>query len=149
MDKLTHFPSTDPVSRMQRNINKLFDDFSAIKWFDDLGVKDSDVFSPKSDIVESNDKYIIHIDLPGLRKNDVTLTYKDNCLTISGERKQESERKTSEYVRHELQFGKFYRSYTLPNVGSLEDIKATMRDGILTITAPKSEDKKTKEIKIQ
>ena len=149
MDKQTPFPSTDPVSRMQRNISKLFDDFSAIKWFEDHDVKDSDVFAPKSDIVESNDNYIIQVDLPGIKKNDITLTYKDNCLTISGERKQESERKTSDYVRHELQFGKFYRSYTLPNVGSLENVKATMKDGILKITVPKSEEKKIKEIKIQ
>lgn len=149
MDKLTRFPSSDPVSKVQRNINKLFDDISAIKWFEDQGVKGSEIFAPKSDITESNDTYIIQADLPGILKNDITITLKDNCIVISGERKQESKHKTSEFIRHELQFGKFYRSYTLPDVGPLDKISATMKDGILTITIPKSEEKKVKEIKIQ
>lgn len=149
MDKLTHFPATDPISKIQRNINKMFDDISAIKWFDDQGFKDDDIFKPKSDIVESNDNYIINIDLPGLSKNDVKLTYKDNCIIVNGERKTESLNKNAEFHRHELYTGKFYRSFTLPNMGSWEDIQASMKDGILTITVPKSEQTRTKEITIQ
>lgn len=148
MDKLTHFPETDPFSKIQRNINKMFDDVTAIKWFDDQGFKDADVFRPKADIIEGNENYVIQIDLPGISKDDIKLTCKDNCIVVSGERKVELEKKKEEFHQHELQKGKFYRSFTLPNMGLRENIQASMKDGILTVTIPKSEETRTKEIKI-
>ncbi|MBE9592875.1 MAG: Hsp20/alpha crystallin family protein, partial [Proteobacteria bacterium] len=73
---------------------------------------------------------------------------KDNLLTLKGERAIDKEIKQENYYRRERSFGSFYRSFTLPTTVNPEDIKATYKDGILTVEVPKQEEKKPKQITI-
>ena len=104
---------------------------------------------PLTDIYEDKDNYIIKADLPGLKKDDVKISYNNGQLEISGERTQEQEIKDAKCHRIERSFWKYYRSFTIPKEIKDEKIKAEFKDGQLTITIPKAEDVKPKEIEIK
>jgi len=107
------------------------------------------VWMPLTDIIEDKDNYVLKLDLPGISKNDVKISYSDGQLMISGERKQEKESKDSKYHRVERSYGKYYRSFTLPQKIQEDKIDAEFKDGQLTITVPKSEKAKPKELDIK
>jgi len=107
------------------------------------------VWMPLTDIIEGKDNYVLKLDLPGVSKNDVKISYSDGQLMISGERKQEKESKDSKYHRVERSYGKYYRSFTLPQKIQEDKIDAEFKDGQLTITVPKSEEAKPKELDIK
>ncbi len=109
---------------------------------------ESAVWSPQTDIVEDNDKYTLKLDLPGVDKKDVKLSYKDGELSISGERKEEKESKDSKVHRVERSYGKYYRSFRLPEKIKDDSIKAEFKNGTLTINIPKAEEVKPREIEI-
>jgi HSP20 family protein len=104
---------------------------------------------PLTDIIEEDDKYILRMDLPGIDKKDVKISYANGELTISGERKQEKVSKKATYHRIERAFGKYYRSFSLPEKIVEDKIEAEFKDGQLTITIPKAEDAKPKEIEVK
>jgi HSP20 family protein len=103
---------------------------------------------PLTDIYEDKDNYKIKADLPGIKKNDVKISFSNGELSISGERIQEEESKDSRTHRVERVYGKYYRSFTLPKEIKEDKIKAEFKDGQLTITIPKAEEVKPKEIEI-
>lgn len=107
------------------------------------------VWMPLTDIYEDKDKYTLKIDLPGIKKDDVKISYVDGRLSISGERVQESEQKDSKWHRIERSFGKYYRSFNLPEHIQEDKINAEFKDGQLTVTVPKAEEAKPKEIEIK
>ncbi len=107
------------------------------------------VWMPLTDIYEDKDKYTLKLDLPGVKKEDVKISYVDGQLSISGERVQESEQKDSKCHRIERVFGKYYRSFNLPDHIKSDSIVAEFKDGQLTITVPKAEEAKPKEIEIK
>ncbi len=107
------------------------------------------MWMPLSDIYEDNDNFKLKLDIPGVNKDDVKISYSDGELIISGERKQEKETDNSKYHRIERSFGKFYRSFTLPKKIKEEKIEAEFKDGQLVITIPKSEEAKAKLIDIK
>jgi len=104
---------------------------------------------PAVDIVEQKDDYIVKVDLPGLTKNDVKITVQNDILTIRGEKKQEKESKEQNVHRMERSYGMFQRSFTLPSSVKSEKIDAVFADGVLTITLPKVEEAKAKEIEVK
>jgi len=107
------------------------------------------VCMPLTDIFEDKDKYTLKLDLPGIKKDDVKISYVDGKLSISGERTQESEHKDSKCHRIERSFGKYYRSFNLPERVQTDKIFAEFKDGQLTILIPKAEEEKPKEIEIK
>lgn len=107
------------------------------------------VWMPLTDIFEDNDKYTLKLDLPGIKKEDVKISYLDGKLSISGERVQEEEHKDNKCHRIERVFGKYYRSFNLPENIKSGEISAEFKDGQLTIIVPKSEEAKPKEIEIK
>lgn len=107
------------------------------------------VWMPLTDIYEDKDKYTLKLDLPGIKKDDVKISYVDGRLSISGERAQESEHKDSKCHRIERSFGRYYRSFNLPEHIQSDKINAEFKDGQLTITVPKAEEAKPKEIEIK
>lgn len=107
------------------------------------------VWMPLTDIFEDKDKYILKLDLPGIKKEDVKISYVEGQLSISGERVQESEQKDAKCHRIERVFGKYYRSFNLPDHIKSDSISAEFKDGQLTITVPKAEEAKPKEIEIK
>ncbi len=107
------------------------------------------VWMPLTDISEDKDRYTIRLDLPGVSKSDVKISYVEGQLNISGERKQEKESKDSKYHRMERIFGKYYRSFTLPQQIREDQIEAEFKDGQLSIIVPKAEEAKPKEIEVK
>lgn len=107
------------------------------------------MWTPRMDIYEDKESLKVYADLPGLTKKDVAINVEDNILTIKGERKFEEEEKKDNYCRVERAYGTFRRSFTLPNNVDTNAIKASMKDGTLTVTIAKKEEAKPKEVEIE
>ncbi len=105
-------------------------------------------WDPAVDIVEDKKEYIIQADLPGLRKQDVDVTFANGVLRLSGERKQEAEGKDRRHHRAECPYGTFHRSFTLPGDTSPGQIHADFKDGVLRVHVAKSESAKPKQIAV-
>ena len=105
-------------------------------------------FLPALDVAEDNNSYTIKADLPGLKKEDVHLSFDNGVLTIEGERKSEEEKREKNYHRIERSYGKFVRSLNLGAQIASDKIQANYKDGVLTITAPKADESKRKAIDI-
>ena len=137
---------------MEREFNKLFNDFGKRIGFSESDSKDeyeNAVWMPLTDIKEDKDKYFVMFDLPGVTRDDVKVSYADGQLSISGERKQEKESKDSKFHRVERVYGRYYRSFTLPQQVKEDKIEAEFKDGQLTVTVPKAEETKPKELEIK
>ena len=108
-------------------------------------------FVPAVNTREASDAYYIEVDLPGVKKEDVDVSVDKNVLTISGKREVSNEIKEDDYYRVESAYGKFSRSFTLPENVDVEKIKASNENGVLEIVIPKQEVIKdsTKKIEIQ
>lgn len=106
-------------------------------------------WSPKIDLYEEKNNVIVKAELPGLRKEDISLTLKDDTLSITGERKEEHELKDDHYFVREGSVGRFQRVLTLPHEIKTKEVIAEFEQGILKITLPKSEVSKNQEVKIE
>ena len=138
-------PFKDVVS-IQDEMNRLFDDFfgrPVLKtgWTEG-------VWSPTVDISEDKENVIIKSEMPGMSKDDVKISIQDNVLTLKGEKKQEKEEKDKNYHRIERNYGSFCRSFQLPTSVKSDKVKASYKDGVLSVTLPKTEEVKPKEIPI-
>lgn len=136
---------------MEREFNKLFNSLSTRFGFGSNGDDEYEnaVWMPLTDIIEEDDKYILNLDLPGVSKKDVKISYSNGQLIVSGERKHEKERKGATYHRVERAYGKYYRSFNLPDKIMEDKIEAEFKDGALTITIPKAEEARPKEIEVK
>lgn len=108
----------------------------------------STVWSPRMDLLESDDNYHLEVDLPGIEKSDVSITVDDNRLSIRGERQKETKMEDKNAVRMERSFGTFYRSLRLPKTVMEDEIKASFKNGVLSLDIPKTEKSKPREIEI-
>ncbi|WP_447980549.1 Hsp20/alpha crystallin family protein [Candidatus Nitrospira bockiana] len=106
-------------------------------------------WSPDVDITETDAEYVIHAELPGLKKDDVKITLQDGVLTLQGERKYEKEEKGRRYHRVERSYGRFMRSFTMPDSIDESKVSAEFKDGVLQIHVPKSEKAKPKAIEVK
>jgi len=97
------------------------------------------VWAPAVDVYENDKAYVVEVDLPGLRKEDVRVTVQDGVLTIQGERRLTREEKGVDYHRQERFYGKFLRSFTVPETVDVDRISAEFKDGVLRLTLPKRE----------
>jgi HSP20 family protein len=109
----------------------------------------SGVWAPPVNIAETEDNYTITAELPGLNKDDIKVTYQNGILTIQGERKEEKEDKNKDWHRVERVYGTFERSFRLPMPVRAEQIQAEFKDGVLTLTVPKAEEAKPKQIEVK
>lgn len=148
---LVKWNPTRELMSIEKEFNKLFNSFSNKFGFanENEDEMENAVWSPLTDISEDNDNYYMHLDIPGVDKNEVKISYSNGNLIIKGERKDEKETKKSEYHRIERSFGKFYRSFTLPEKVKEDMIEAKFKDGSLSITIPKADEVKPKEIEVK
>ena len=146
MTSLVRFSPTSELRRMQREIDRLFED--AFPNRAENGEGAAQVWSPRADISETEDAYVIHIDAPGLKKDEFNISWQDGTLAVSGDRKWEDKEERENYVRVERSFGHFFRSFTLPNTVKGEEITGSYNDGVLTIRVPKAEESKPRRIQI-
>lgn len=107
------------------------------------------VWMPRVDIQETDKEYTLTASLPGVRKEDVKIEVKDDCLTLSGERKMEKEEKGKTWLRKESSYGSFHRCLRLPEGVHPEDVHAAQKDGLLTVTVKKPVQAKKRGISIR
>ena len=138
---------------VEREFDRLFISFSDRFGFLKKGDADEEhnnaVWMPLTDIYEDKDNYKLKIDLPGVLKENVKISYTDGQLSISGERHQEKESKDAKYRRVERIFGKYYRSFNLPKKIVEDKIEAEFKDGQLYVNIPKAKEAKPKELEIK
>jgi len=132
---------------MQDQMNRLLN----LSWNHDLPGEDikEGIWQPAVDIYETGDSIVIKAELPDVDQKDIDVRIEDNTLILRGERKHEDEVKKENYHRIERYFGTFQRSFTLPATINQEKVEANCDKGVLTITLPKKEEKKPKQISIQ
>ena len=104
-------------------------------------------WTPALDLYQNNDNVVAIVELPGMRKEDIEISLQDGMLTIAGERNAESGQENGA-ARTERFTGKFRRSITLPTRVDANKVNATYKDGILTVTLPKAEEAKPKQIQV-
>lgn len=109
----------------------------------------SAALAPAVDLSEDEKSYIVSVELPGVRKEDVTVELQDEVLTIRGEKKSEREEKKGKSHWVERSYGSFCRSFTLPPTAVAEELKAGFKDGVLSVEIPKREQAKTRQIAIK
>ena len=102
-------------------------------------------FVPVVNTREGEFAYHVDVDLPGVEKEDIKVDINKNILTISGERKTKDEIKQDDYYKVETYFGKFSRSFTLPENADVENIEAKSDNGVLEVVIPKLKDDITKK----
>lgn len=143
-------PYSQDVSRdvtdIQTQMNRLFDNFFGQPA--SSGMPDH-VWAPVADMYETRNEVVVTAELPGLDEKDIHLSITGDLLTIQGERQWTGEGQEANYYRRERWFGKFQRSFSLPMPVQANQVKATYGDGVLTVTLPKADEIKPKEIKIE
>lgn len=143
--ELAAWPSFDRWSTLRDDLNSLFESpfWSGFARTGEL----FSGWSPALDLYQNNDNVVAVVELPGMRKEDIEISLHEGMLTISGERKTES-MNGEKAERSERYVGKFRRSITLPARVDTNKVSATYRDGILTVTLPKAEEAKPKQIQV-
>ena len=132
------------VTSLQEQINRLFNEA-----FDRSTEEGSlTTWAPSVDIYETEHELVVKADLPDVKPEDLDIRVENNILTIRGERKFEKKVDEDKYLRVERSYGSFSRSFSLANTVNTEAIKADYKDGVLTLTIPKREEAKPKQIKV-
>ena len=149
MKALTRYSDRPVLESIKRDMDRFFDDIVPFSWRLENGGRSSSMWMPNTDMSETENDYIITVDLPGITKKDVEVNFQNNRLTISGERKKEKEEEGKDFIRRERYEGTFMRSFSLPTAVKEEDINAKFKDGVLTVTVPKAEVSKSKKIAIE
>ncbi|MEA3189306.1 MAG: hypothetical protein QOD99_3136 [Chthoniobacter sp.] len=143
--ELSTWTPFDRLSSVRDDLNRLFD-FSFPGSQRDAGLFSG--WTPALDVHQDKDNVFVKCELPGFKKEEIDISLHDGMLTISGERKRETEQKEGESFRTERFFGKFHRSVSLPTAVNSGAVKAGYKDGILTVTLPKAEEAKPKQIEV-
>ena len=132
-----------PFTMLKREMDDLFDRFFAPEQGNGLNSL------PGTDVAETDDNYEISVELPGLRPEDINIEVKGSELWISGEKKQEAERKGRSYLRLERQYGRFQYAVPLPHEVDTEKVAADYKDGVLKVSLPKAENTKRTRIPVR
>ncbi len=133
------------LSSLRNELDRLFES----PWTElALGSRLLSGWTPALDVHEDKDSFVIRAELPGMNREDIDVSLHDGVLNISGERKTEKKYEEAEVYRTERYLGKFQRSVTLPAPVTADKVKAQYKDGILTITLPKTEEAKPKQIDV-
>ncbi len=144
---LVRFNPSRDLWRIRDDMDRLFNQFFS-RPFDSEELPEVD-WSPRVDIMEKDNEYIVKAETPGMKKDDIKITMQDNVLSIKGEKKEEVKEEDKNYHLCERRYGKFVRSFRLPTPVEAKKINASYKDGILSIVLPKSEEAKPKEIEIK
>jgi len=103
---------------------------------------------PAMDVHEDTDNLYVKAELPGMRKQDIDISIHDGVLSVAGERKEDEKYHQAEVCRAERFLGRFQRTFTLPTTVNADKVKASYKDGILTVVLPKAETAKPKQIEV-
>lgn len=136
-----------PTSGVSRFYNSLLDDFFNDPFLDSERSEPVH-WVPRVEVEENEDEYVMNLEVPGMKKKDIDISVRDNVIMISGEKKERIHKKDSQTHLNEICYGKFSRSFQLPNNVDADKIKGNWEDGILSIEIPKTEVAKPRKIEI-
>ncbi len=135
----------EQLSNLRDEINRLFDSpFGELTRHMEL----FNGWSPALYLYEDQDNLIVKAELPGMKRDEIDISFHAGTLTLSGERKYEEQKEDAETYRAERFLGKFHRTLALPKPVEADKAQAAYKDGILTITLPKTEEAKPKQIQV-
>ena len=138
-----------PFQSLRRLGDALDEAFNTWPFTQEEGAAITSSWYPACDVFEDRDAVKIVAEVPGVQPQDVKLTLENNLLTIRGEKKQEAEDRTERVHRYERSYGSFERAFSLPSTVDPERIRANYEQGILTVTLPKSERARPREIEVK
>jgi HSP20 family protein len=131
---------------IQQEVNRLFDDLITRRA--ETGAEGA-VWIPAVDVSENDEAIKVKVEAPGVSKDDFKISVQNNVLTVRGEKRMEKETKEENYHRVERVYGSFFRAIELPSAVKADKVNANYKDGVLTISLPKSEEAKPKEIPVE
>lgn len=134
----------DPFSDLKELEKRFFPRVSSFFKDDEMGG-----FKPAVNTREGEYAYHVEVDLPGVKKEDIKVDITGSTLTISGERKSKDEVKEKDYYKCESSYGKFQRSFSLPENIDKESLTASCKDGVLEVVIPKTKASETKKIEVK
>jgi len=133
-----------------REMDELFDRMLDLRRWSRLWPAEREFeWRPATDIVETDKEFVFKAELPGVKKDEVSVELEGNTLTIKGDRKEEKEEKGKKMHRVERFYGSFMRSFTLPENVDAKAITAEMKDGVLEVHLPKTAAPERKATKIE
>jgi len=144
-------PVLAPLSRLRDEIDRLFEDFSFTRPPRSLFAFESGpALNPAMELATTDAGYELNVELPGLEEKDIEIEFADGVLTVSGEKREGSDKKEDGYLVSERRYGSFRRQLALPADVDPEAIDATFRNGVLKLAMKKDEQAatRTKKIKI-
>lgn len=149
MATLTRYRPFPPMHALRQEIDRLFGDFLPGLTGDDDGERFSAVWAPRMDLSETDDAFVVKMDLPGIEKDAVTVNVEDHQLVVTGERMAEEKQEGETYLRMERSYGSFYRSIPLPKTANVDAVKAEFKNGVLKVHLPKAEESKPRQVAIK
>jgi HSP20 family protein len=142
---LEPWSSARDIGDVQSEMNRLFDGFFGRPA--QSGVSER-VWAPVADMYETKDELLIKLDLPGMNEKDIQVSITGDLLSVKGQRFETQENKQESYYRAERWTGRFERIFQVPVPVQADKVGATYREGVLTVTLPKVEAVKPKDIRI-
>ena len=136
------------LSSLRREMDRVFADFEDV-WGGGLSSRRGGAFEPAVEVSDTKDAVVVKAQLPGISKENIHVDISDNALTLKGEFKEKEEKEEKNYHRREFRYGAFSRTIPMPVAIQANKAKAQLKDGMLEITIPKSEEAKVKEIPVK
>lgn len=139
------FTRTPELGTLRREMDRLFENFYPTRGDEDLA---SAVWAPRADVSETDDAFLVWIDLPGIKPEDIDVTFEDGMLKVSGERHTQQENEAGQYHRIERTYGRFFRSFRFGDNIDPDRISANWSDGVLTVRIQKQEASRPRRIEV-
>ena len=136
------------LNQLHGEIDRLFDTRLG-KYGEDSNQLATSDWVPAVDIKEEADRYVIHVDVPGVDPKNIEVHMEHGVLSIKGERESESKQEQENYKRVERVRGSFFRRFTMPDTVNSDSVSATSKNGVLEISVPKQEKPQPKRIKVE
>jgi HSP20 family protein len=149
MANLARWDPFQDLLAIQDEMNQLFGQATGQGGRTTGGEAGTRAWAPALDIAERNDAYVVTVEVPGIKPEQLDITLENGALTISGERRFETEIKEEQYHRIERRYGAFRRSITLPDRVKADAVEASFEDGLLQVVVPKAEEAKPKRIEVR
>ena len=149
MANIVRFDPFEDMARLQRDVNRLFEDNGRSSGGrQGAELASARTWAPAVDIFEDAEEIVVHVELPGLKQDDIDIELTGDTLTIKGERKFADTQRKDNYVRVERAYGHFQRSFTVGVPVQHDAVKASYRDGLLEVHLPKSPETKPKKVQV-
>ncbi|HET7693353.1 MAG TPA: Hsp20/alpha crystallin family protein [Gemmatimonadota bacterium] len=145
MNNMTRYRPLNSVFAVPRDLGRLMDDVLGGGWD---GGENLRQWLPATDVSETPESVTLRLEVPGLTRDQIKIAVENNVLTVRGEKTQETSSENEAFRRTERSFGSFERSFSLPAYVDTDNVQASLQDGVLSITLPRREETKAREIQI-